>query len=105
MHSMKHTVGLICVLFCGLTACSPVAQVSLRNPDEVLFDRAMEAVQRESFTVAHLTLETLVNTYPDSKYAAKAKVALRDPRIANCSNSWTTASGCDGTPERMEPDR
>ena len=69
--------------------CSSVRTVADRHPDEVLFERAMEAAEGKRFGVAHLTLETLINTYPDSKYAEKARLALRDPRIARCGG-WTT---------------
>jgi TolA-binding protein len=104
MHHPKHTVSLICALVCGLTACSPVAEVSYRHPDEVLFDRAMDAVQRNRFDVARLTLETLVNTYPESPYSSKAKMTLQDLRIENCVDSWTTLSECDSKPETIGPD-
>ena len=104
MHQTKRTVSLICALLCGLTACSPVAEVSYMHPDEVLFDRAMDAVQRNRFDVARLTLETLVNTYPESPYSSKAKLTFQDLRIENCVDSWTTLSECDSKPETTGPD-
>jgi len=92
----------ICALLCGLTACQPYAEIGSGTPDKVLFDRAMDAVQQKRFDVAHLTLETLVNTYPDSSYARRAEVVLQDPRIANCGELWPTRSGCDGVFDEPE---
>ena len=93
LHSRQIT-GFICALLCGLTACGPYAEVASGPPDKVLFDRAMDAVHQKRFDVARLTLETLVNTYPDSSYAQEAGVVLQDSRIANCE-SWSASSGCD----------
>jgi hypothetical protein len=94
MHHTKYTVSLICALLCSLTACLPVAEVSFRQPDEVMFDRAMEPVQQNRLDVARLTLETLINTYPDSTYASMAKEALQDAIIGNCRDSWAIPSVC-----------
>jgi outer membrane protein assembly factor BamD len=47
-------------------------------PDKVLFERAMDDIKHNRFTVARLTLQTLINTYPDSEYLAKAKLAIAD---------------------------
>jgi len=98
----KRSVGLVCLFLCGLIGCSPVAKVVTQHPDEVLFQRGMEAACRKDLTAAHITLATLVNTYPDSQYAQRAKAALQDPQFANCEDSWTTSSECEIT-ETMEP--
>jgi outer membrane protein assembly factor BamD len=89
---------MIALLLCGLTACLkwPNVEVSSEQPDRVLFEAAMSAVERDRFDVANLTLQTLVNTYPDSEYASKAKLVLRGPRIARCGESWNSSSECDG---------
>jgi hypothetical protein len=55
----------------------------------------VDAVHQKRFDVAHLILETLVNTYPDSLYARRAEVVLQDPRIANCGTLSSTFSECD----------
>lgn len=47
-------------------------------PDKVLFDRGTRAIQRGRHEIARLTLQTLINTYPDSEYLAKAKLAIGD---------------------------
>jgi hypothetical protein len=66
------------------------------SPDEVLFKRALGAVQQRRFAVARLTLQTLVNTYPDSEYSGKAKQLLADPEIAACGEGWHNPINCDG---------
>jgi hypothetical protein len=65
-----------------------------RFPDKALYDRAIIAAAQRRFDVAHLTLQTLVNTYPDSEYAAKAKVLLQDEEIGNCGGVWSIPD-CD----------
>jgi len=48
------------------------------EPDKVLYDRAMKDMKRKAYIEARLNLQTLVNTYPDSEYLAKAKLAVAD---------------------------
>jgi len=66
------------------SACSnkkvnnPIANIDSKQPDKVLFDRAMDAMKHNRFDVARLTLQTLINTYPDSEYIARAKLAIAD---------------------------
>jgi outer membrane protein assembly factor BamD len=48
------------------------------EPDKVLYARAMQDIQHKRFTEARLDLQTLINTYPDSEYLAKAKLAVAD---------------------------
>jgi len=84
MHKTQNTMSLIFALLCGLAACAPVTEIGFRNPDEALFDRGMDAVRQNRCSVARLTLETLLNTYPDSSYADRAKLAFRDPTFATC---------------------
>ncbi len=57
---------------------NPIADLDTKQPDKVLFDRAMEALKRNKYDVARLTLQTLINTYPDSEYVARAKLAVGD---------------------------
>jgi outer membrane protein assembly factor BamD len=59
-------------------AVNPLAKVDSKQPDKVLFDKAMEAMRHNRFDVARLTLQTLINTYPDSEYVARAKLAVGD---------------------------
>ena len=57
---------------------NPIANVDSKQPDKVLFDRAMDAMKHGKYDVARITLQTLINTYPDSEYIARAKLAVGD---------------------------
>jgi outer membrane protein assembly factor BamD len=57
---------------------NPIADVGSKQPDKVLFDRAMDALKHNKFDVARMTLQTLINTYPDSEFVARAKLAIGD---------------------------
>ena len=57
---------------------NPIANVDSKQPDKVLFDRAMDAIKHAKYDVARLSLQTLINTYPDSEYIARAKLAIGD---------------------------
>jgi len=59
-------------------AQNPIANVDSKQPDKVLFDRAMDAIKHGKYDVARLSLQTLINTYPDSEYIARAKLAIGD---------------------------
>jgi len=84
---MSRRIPLIAVLgmLLALTiACTnkksvnPLANVGSKQPDKVLFDKAMDAMRHNRFDVARLTLQTLINTYPDSEFIARAKLAVGD---------------------------
>ena len=88
---------LISVLVLAMASCfgkknknvnNPIANVNSAQPDKVLFDRAMDAMQHNRFDVARLTLQTMINTYPDSEYVARAKLAVGD--------SWYAEGGSAG---------
>jgi outer membrane protein assembly factor BamD len=57
---------------------NPLSNVGSKQPDKVLFDKAMDAMRHNRFDVARITLQTLINTYPDSEYIARAKLAVGD---------------------------
>jgi outer membrane protein assembly factor BamD len=59
-------------------APNPIANIDSKQPDKVLFDRAMDAMKHNKYDVARLSLQTLINTYPDSEYIARAKLAIGD---------------------------
>lgn len=92
--SLKHPINaLMSGLMYFLTACAPY-QVG-PTPDEALFERGSSLLERGQFTSAHLIFETLINTYPDSSYADKARLALQDQRIAVCADEWSTSTTCN----------
>lgn len=47
-------------------------------PDKVLYQRAILDIQKGHYTEGRLSLQALINTYPDSEYLAKAKLATAD---------------------------
>src|ERR671928_1771288 len=59
-----------------------------QQPDKVLFDKAVNDIERSRYEVARLTLQTLINTYDTSEYLAKAKLAIAD--------SWYREGGAHG---------
>jgi outer membrane protein assembly factor BamD len=69
--------SLLTVVACkNKKANNPLAHVNSKQPDKVLFDRAMEAMTQHKYDVARITLQTLINTYPDSEFVARAKLTV-----------------------------
>lgn len=67
---------------------NPLANIDSKQPDKVLYDRAMAALKKNRFDTARITLQTLINTYPDSEYIARAKLSVGD--------SWYAEGGSSG---------
>ena len=84
MSRRSSLVAVLGVLLMVTAACTnkkavnPLANVGSKQPDKVLFDRAMDAMKHNRFDVARMTLQTLINTYPDSEFIARAKLAVGD---------------------------
>src|SRR5258707_8718350 len=57
---------------------APAATDNSLAPDKVLYDRALVDIKKGRHEVGRLNLQTLINTYPDSEYLAKAKLAIAD---------------------------
>jgi outer membrane protein assembly factor BamD len=55
-----------------------IAPVDAKLPDKVLYDKAIDATKRGHFDVARLDLQTMLNTYPDSQFQMRAKLAIAD---------------------------
>src|ERR1051326_9174202 len=62
----------------GKNVATKTPASSLNEPDRVLFERAMKDLEKSRFTVARLTLQTLISTYPDSEFLPPAKYALAE---------------------------
>jgi outer membrane protein assembly factor BamD len=62
----------------GKKAASAPATSNSAEPDKVLYENAMNDMKHSRFDVGRLALQTLINTYPDSEYLAKAKLAVAD---------------------------
>jgi outer membrane protein assembly factor BamD len=56
----------------------PVAGTDAKLPDKDLYDKAIDATKRGHFDVSRLDLQTLLNTYPDSQFQMRAKLAIAD---------------------------
>lgn len=48
------------------------------QPDKILYERALHEITRGRYEVGRLTLQTLINTYPDSEFLSKSKLAIAD---------------------------
>src|SRR5271170_3866213 len=57
---------------------NPLADVDSKQPDKQLYDKAMLALKKGHYDVCRLDLQTLLNTYPDSEYQMRAKLAIGD---------------------------
>jgi len=77
--------GLVAVI--GLAGCAghktATAKPDTNNTasaeaDKILYERAVNDLQHSRFDTARLSLQTLINTYPDSEYLAKAKLSIAD---------------------------
>lgn len=87
----KLIIPVVLASFILLAGCrhskvqNPIANIDSKQPDKVLFDRGMDAMKHGKYAVARTLLETLINTYPDSEYIARAKLSLGD--------SWYSEGG------------
>jgi outer membrane protein assembly factor BamD len=59
-------------------SANPLANVQSKQPDLELYDKAMLAMKKGHFDVARLDLQTMLNTYPESEYRMRAKLAVGD---------------------------
>src|SRR5215471_17931774 len=50
----------------------------ISEPDRVLYQQALKDLGKSRYNVARLTLQTLINTYPDSEFLPEAKYALAE---------------------------
>jgi outer membrane protein assembly factor BamD len=92
--SLRTPVIVLAAMLALTTACTnkkvnnPLAKVDSKQPDKVLFDRGMDAMKHNHFDVARITMQTLIATYPESEFIARAKLALAD--------SWYAEGGTAG---------
>src|SRR5271168_4759956 len=95
MQRFLSRLSILCLL-CALPACAqfgifkpskpatkptpedPLAGHASKQPDKELFDKALFAMKKGKFDVARLDLQTLLNTYPESEYQMRAKLAVGD---------------------------
>ena len=92
---MARYIFLVTVLAGLLSSCGfkrhkyddPITK-DTKQPDKVLYDRAINDIEHGRFEVARITLNTLINTYDQSEFMAKAKLAIAD--------SWFREGGSAG---------
>jgi outer membrane protein assembly factor BamD len=60
------------------------------EPDKQLYDKAMADIKHSRYETGRLSLQTLINTYPDSEYLAKAKLAIADSYFKEGGTANTT---------------
>jgi outer membrane protein assembly factor BamD len=60
------------------------------EPDKQLYGKAMDDIKHGKQEVGRLSLQTLINTYPDSEFLAKAKLAIADSYYKEGGTSNTT---------------
>ena len=66
---------------------NPITKDS-KQPDKILFDKAINDIERGRYDIARITLQTLISTYDTSEFLAKAKLAVAD--------SWFREGGAGG---------
>src|SRR5260370_5052367 len=81
-------LGAMAGLFHHSKAQNPLANLDSKQPDKVLFDRSMDFMKHSKYDQARITLQTLINTYPDSEYIARANLAIR--------HAWYAEGGTTG---------
>jgi outer membrane protein assembly factor BamD len=57
---------------------NPLIGKDSQLPDKQLYDKALAQLNSGHYDVARLDLQTLLNTYPDSQYQMRAKLAVAD---------------------------
>jgi outer membrane protein assembly factor BamD len=85
---MKRVVAILMLLllFLSTAAWGPFGKkkpevptpTGEAEPDKILYEKGIKDVAKGRYEVARLTLQTLLNTYPDSDYKEKAKLAIAD---------------------------
>jgi outer membrane protein assembly factor BamD len=96
MNRLSKKIAAVCVAFLVLGAvaahadkkpkkkknqdlsANPLGDVNSKQPDKELFDKAMIAMKKGRFDVCRLDLQTMLNTYPESEYRMRAKLAVGD---------------------------
>jgi outer membrane protein assembly factor BamD len=85
MRTRKYNwMGLVLavMIFTGCAAKKTTSSKPETNEsaeaDKVLYERALNDLKHNRLELARLNMQTLINTYPDSEYLAKAKLAIAD---------------------------
>jgi len=76
---LRHLSFLVLIL--GVWGCGQKGaklQKSVVPPDKTLFETGQEYADKSQFIKARLAFQTLINTYPDSEFAAESYLAIGD---------------------------
>src|SRR6266404_2294673 len=92
---MPRYILVVLVMAGLLTSCgfkrkkydNPITK-DTKQPAKVLYDKAIADIEHSRFEIARITLNTLINTYDQSEFLAKAKLAVAD--------SWYREGGTAG---------
>jgi outer membrane protein assembly factor BamD len=76
-YAAALAVAAVLLSSCAHKYANPIAKQT-DQPDKVLFDKAIDELAHNRFTESRILLTTLINTYPDSEFLAKANLALAD---------------------------
>ncbi|MGH9659140.1 MAG: outer membrane protein assembly factor BamD, partial [Bryobacteraceae bacterium] len=94
MRTFRIAVGVVVVASLVTSGCfrrkkyeNPITKDTVQ-PDKVLYDKAINDIERSRYEVARLVLNNLINTYDTSEFLAKAKLAIAD--------SWFREGGTHG---------
>jgi outer membrane protein assembly factor BamD len=88
--------GLICTTQCSAQILKKkkvdksTGAANTAEPDKQLYDKALDDIKHGRHEVGRLGLQTLINTYPDSEYLAKAKLAIADSYYKQGGTANTT---------------
>lgn len=83
---MRRTIATLVIVSLALLAsgcgrkkvANPIANLDSKQPDKVLYDRAIDLLRHSKYDQARTTLQVLINTYPDSEFIARAKLTIAD---------------------------
>jgi outer membrane protein assembly factor BamD len=92
---MPRYILVVLVMAGLLTSCgfkrkkydNPITK-DTKQPDKVLYDKPIADIEHSRYEIARITLNTLINTYDQSEFLAKAKLAVAD--------SWYREGGTAG---------
>ncbi|MCL6565681.1 MAG: outer membrane protein assembly factor BamD [Acidobacteriia bacterium] len=77
-------IGMAVLLAALTSSCGRARRVNPADlqgnvaPDRVLYEQALEDIRKGRHAAGRLLLQTLISTYPDSEYLAKAKLGIAD---------------------------
>ncbi len=84
MTSRRHVVwlGAIALTFSGCFFGGKKGEVvtpdGAAEPDKILYEKGLRDVAKGRYDVGRLVFQSLLNTYPDSEYQERAKLAIAD---------------------------